>query len=1554
MKKITLLFIFFFALAGYAQTKGITYQAVILNPTANQTRGVGQNLPLMDKQICMSFKFTDEFSNVEYQETVQAKTDAYGMVNLIIGSGQQTGGYASSFSDISWSTLNKKLAVGINTNGSCTTFMEISNQDFSFVPFAHAATNAENVTGVVSLENGGTNATTVIQAKTNLELQNVNNTSDASKPLSIAAQTALNSKVDRVVGKGLSTEDYSAAEKAKLGAISGTNTGDQDLSSYATNTDVASKVDKVAGKGLSTEDYSNAEKTKLGAISGTNTGDQDLSSYATNTDLASKADKVAGKGLSTEDYSTSEKAKLGAISGANTGDQDLSSFATNTALASKVDKVAGKGLSTEDYSTAEKTKLGAISGTNTGDQDLSSYATSTNLASKVDKVAGKGLSTEDYSTAEKTKLGAISGTNTGDQDLSSYATSTNLASKVDKVAGKGLSTEDYSTAEKAKLGATLGTNTGDQDLSSFGTNTDLASKVDKVVGKGLSTEDYSTAEKAKLGVILGTNTGDQDLSNYATNTALKLKANIDSPTFTGTPIAPTATASTSTTQIATTEYVTDAISTSSNKFLPLVGGTLTGEIIGTSAAFTSNVKASSLTLSGSRIWELSPFGAGVSLVQGGCCRRFTIDEEGRFAIGANYDPSYQLDVQGDGRFTSDVTATAFKILNGTASQFLKADGSIDSRAYVTTDAAANFVDLNSDQLIGGGKSFSSNLWVNGVSMGKNGSQSLFIGEAVNNGPAENATAIGFMTLDGNDGSNNTAVGTNSMRNSGSTSNNTAIGINAGSGSNTGGSNTFIGKDANVNYNTPSISNSTAVGNSALVLASNTIQLGNSAITDIKTSGVYTGSGFKTIGGVSSEFLKADGTADTNTYALLASPTFTGIPVAPTATADTNSDQIATTAFVTSAISETAIPDATSSVKGKIQLAGDLTGTADSPAIATDAITSDKIKDGEIVNEDISASAAIEDTKLATITTAGKVNNSATTATALSTGYSIVARDVYGSFAAGNITAAGLSSSNNIQVSGTSIGSFGAANTGNIGFGIANYVYGDTSTMYNNTAIGNFAFTSSSGSNNTAIGTNAIRQGDGGSGDENTAVGIAALTNAQAGNRNTAVGAFTMTQAVGSENTAIGNLAGMNISTGSYNTFLGSGTGIDSVVNGSINNATAIGSGTKVDTSNTIVLGNVAITDVITNGKITTGAITIPNTDGDAGQVLSTNGSGVVSWTTPATASSSTFVDLTSNQNISGNKVFEKDAVINGVTVGRGKFNENSNTAVGLGALENNEGYANTAVGRGALASNVSNGGNTALGYIALVSNTSGSDNVAVGSQALETNISGSFNTAIGKRADVSSDGISNSVAIGANAFVTASNTIQLGSDGSGSYPAITNVNTSGVIKSGSVTYPNTHNSISGQVLTMSVSGLASWENNIQYKQVILSDNTNDQTPVTVGGLSIRVNNKILEISRVTNSDPSSIGVYATVYNGNSGAFNANPDGSGGPVTPKFGTTIANANMGTWSSLLDDANGVKQEIGTYYFKLEADLSVYDSSKTYKLTVLSDGWGKVIMRLIYYPE
>jgi hypothetical protein len=73
-------------------------------------------------------------------------------------------------------------------------------------------------------------------------------------------------------------------------------------------------------------------------------------------------------------------------------------------------------------------------------------------------------------------------------------------------------------------------------------------------------------------------------------------------------------------------------------------------------------------------------------------------------------------------------------------------------------------------------------------------------------------------------------------------------------------------------------------------------------------------------------------------------------------------------------------------------------------IPTGTITSTMILDGTILNADINASAAIVDTKLATIATGGKVSNSATTATDANTASAIVARDGSGNFTAGTITA----------------------------------------------------------------------------------------------------------------------------------------------------------------------------------------------------------------------------------------------------------------------------------------------------------------------------------------------------------------------------------------------------------------------------------------------------------------------------------------------------------------------------------------------------------------------
>jgi hypothetical protein len=59
----------------------------------------------------------------------------------------------------------------------------------------------------------------VVLTKGDVGLGNVDNTSDANKPISAATQTALNAKVDKVAGKGLSTEDYTTAEKSKLAGV---------------------------------------------------------------------------------------------------------------------------------------------------------------------------------------------------------------------------------------------------------------------------------------------------------------------------------------------------------------------------------------------------------------------------------------------------------------------------------------------------------------------------------------------------------------------------------------------------------------------------------------------------------------------------------------------------------------------------------------------------------------------------------------------------------------------------------------------------------------------------------------------------------------------------------------------------------------------------------------------------------------------------------------------------------------------------------------------------------------------------------------------------------------------------------------------------------------------------------------------------------------------------------------------------------------------------------------------------------------------------------------
>jgi hypothetical protein len=123
-------------------------------------------------------------------------------------------------------------------------------------------------------------------------------------------------------------------------------------------------------------------------------------------------------------------------------------------------------------------------------------------------------------------------------------------------------------------------------------------------------------------------------------------------------------------------------------------------------------------------------------------------------------------------------------------------------------------------------------------------------------------------------------------------------------------------------------------------------------------------------------------------------------------------------------------------KGKTFINGDLV----TPAALHQLVDSATVSN--ISNGDLSPTAAIADTKLATIATPGKVANSATTATNLNAANAIVTRDGGGNFSAGTITA---------TLNGTAANVYGTVAVANGGTGAASVENARTNLGLGNSA-----------------------------------------------------------------------------------------------------------------------------------------------------------------------------------------------------------------------------------------------------------------------------------------------------------------------------------------------------------------------------------------------------------------------------------------------------------------------------------------------------------------------
>jgi hypothetical protein len=126
---------------GQTSKKTLNYQAVILDPKAIDIPGVsiiGQSL--YKGNVCLRFSLMNSTGGLDYEETQQITTDAYGLVNVLIGAGTQAQSSNStstykSFESIVWTSSVKSLQVSVSYDG-CNNFNMVSSQALNYIPYA--------------------------------------------------------------------------------------------------------------------------------------------------------------------------------------------------------------------------------------------------------------------------------------------------------------------------------------------------------------------------------------------------------------------------------------------------------------------------------------------------------------------------------------------------------------------------------------------------------------------------------------------------------------------------------------------------------------------------------------------------------------------------------------------------------------------------------------------------------------------------------------------------------------------------------------------------------------------------------------------------------------------------------------------------------------------------------------------------------------------------------------------------------------------------------------------------------------------------------------------------------------------------------------------------------------------------------------------------------------------------------------------------------------------------------------------------------------------------
>lgn len=222
---------------AHAQTplKTINYQAIIVDTSAIQSPGGAIQAQLyLKKDVWVKFGI---YSGVAllFEELHKTKTDAYGLINLEIGAGENTV-VSGTFAELNWGSLAHKLVTKVSFDAGLN-YIEISDRGFNYLPYAHFSEEAGKLSGILSLTAGGTGAKTAEASRENLGLGKVDNTADADKPVSGLVLAQLNGK------ESLSNKSTSfISDSASIEKYPSVNAVKRYLESYFAKDTVASKA----------------------------------------------------------------------------------------------------------------------------------------------------------------------------------------------------------------------------------------------------------------------------------------------------------------------------------------------------------------------------------------------------------------------------------------------------------------------------------------------------------------------------------------------------------------------------------------------------------------------------------------------------------------------------------------------------------------------------------------------------------------------------------------------------------------------------------------------------------------------------------------------------------------------------------------------------------------------------------------------------------------------------------------------------------------------------------------------------------------------------------------------------------------------------------------------------------------------------------------------------------------------------------------------------------------------------------------------------------------